>query len=110
MYTDYLKIESGRKNDKKELELGINYGYRDRVAAVFDFRHSMPQNVTGYKLSLDIENTDKATLCELEKLISSENKIINAIISLDGIISKGKAKIAQMFSFDGVSYDVEITN
>ena len=106
MNKDYLSIQ----NDKDELRLGINFGYVDRVSGVFDFQRSCPQNVTGYKLSLDIENTDKATLCELEKIIRTDNKFLNAIISLDGIISKGKAKIAQIFSIDGISYDVEITN
>lgn len=110
MKKDYLTIEGGREGDKKHLKVGINYGYIDRVAGVFDFQRSMPQNITGYKLSLDLENTDRTTLCELEKIICTENKFINAIISLDGIIAKGKAKIAQIFSLDGVSYDVEIIN
>ena len=106
MDKDYLTIE----NDAQELKVGINFGYVDRVAGLFDFQRSQPQNVTGYKLSLDIENTDSKTLCELEKLIRTENKFINAIISLDGIISKGRAKIAQIFSFEGISYDVELIN
>ncbi len=106
MNKDYLKIE----NNENELEVNINYGYVDRVAGVFDFKHSKPQNITGYKLSLDIENTDKATLTLLEKIIHTENKITNAIISLDGIISKGKAKLAKIFSLDGLSYDLELIN
>ena len=46
----------------------------------------------------------------MEKIIKVDNKVLNAIISLDGIISKGRAKIAQIFSIDGLTYDVEITN
>lgn len=103
---DYLKI----KNTKDELNLAINFGYVDRVAQVFNFKTNKPQNLTAYKLSLDIENTDRKTLHELEEIIRTENKIVNAVVSLDGIISQGKAKIAQMFSFDGVSYDVEVIN
>ena len=106
MDKDYLSIE----NDKQELKVGISFGYVDRVAGMFDFQRSQPQNITGYKLSLDLENTDCETLCELEKIVRTENKFINAIISLDGIISKGRAKIAQIFSFDGISYDVELIN
>lgn len=110
MNKDYLTIEDEQEGHKNKLEVGINYGYIDRVAGVFDFQTSAPRNITGYKLSLDIENTDKKTLCELEKIMCAENKIINAMVSLDGIISKGKAKIAQIFSFEGISYDVEIIN
>ena len=106
MYQDYLKIH----NEQEEFSFGINFGYVDRVSGMFDFQKNMPQNLTAYKLSLDIENADSGTLQELEKLIHSENKIIDAVISLDGIISKGKAKIAQLFSLDGFSYDVEIIN
>lgn len=106
MPKDYLKIES----DRQSLEVGINFGYVDRVAGAFNFNKNTTQNITGYNLSLDIENTDKTTLMEFEKIIRSDNKFINAIISLDGIIAKGKAKIAQIFSFDGISYDIEIIN
>lgn len=106
MHKDYLKLE----NDSGELELGINFGYVDRVAGIFDFKRSMPQNITGYKLSLDIESMGKEQLNELESIVHSENKFINAIISLDGIISKGKAKLAAFFSFDGISYDLELIN
>lgn len=110
MNKDYLTIENEQEGFKKNLEFGINYGYIDRVAGVFDFQKSTPRNITGYKLSLDIENTDKDTLCELEEIMCTDNKVVNAIVSLDGIISKGKAKISQIFSFDGIAYDVEIIN
>ncbi len=106
MSKDYLKLDNGDKN----LEVGINFGYVDRVAGVFDFKRSLPQNVTGYRLSLDIEHIKKEDFSLLEKFLHSENKLIDAIISLDGIISKGKAKLAAMFSFDGISYDLELIN
>lgn len=106
MNKDYLSIQ----NNQEELKLGINFGYIDRVAGIFDFQRSTPQNVTGYKLLLDLENTDEKTLCALEQIIKTDNKFINAIISLDGIISKGRAKIAQIFSLDGLSYDIELIN
>lgn len=106
MQRDYLKIQ----NEQEELSIGINFGYLDRVAGVFDFQRNKPQNITAYKLSLDIENTSSDTLRGFDSIIKSENKSINAVVSLDGIVSKGKAKIAQVFSFNGVSYDVEIVN
>ena len=106
VYQDYLKIQ----NLKNDCKLNINFGYVDRVAGMFDFQKSVHQNITGYKLMLDIENTDCKTLKELESAIHSEGKAIEAIISLDGIVSKGRAKISKMFSIDGASYDVEITN
>ena len=55
MNKDYLSIQ----NNQEELKLNINFGYVDRVAGMFDFQRSVPQNVTGYKLSLDLENTDQ---------------------------------------------------
>lgn len=110
MNKDFLSIEEYDADSKKRIEVGISYGYIDRVAGVFDFQKSLPRNITGYKLSLDIENADSTTLYELEKIIQTQNKFINAVISLDGIISRGKARIAQIFSFDGISYDVEIIN
>ncbi len=106
MSSDYLKIEG----EKEDLQVWVNFGYIDRVSGAFDFKKNETKNITGYKLALDLENTDSKTLYELEKLIHSDNKIINAIVSLDGIIAKGKAKIAQIFSFEGVSYDIEIIN
>ena len=106
MDKDYLRIENGAE----DIELGINFGYIDRISGTFNFQSNVPQNITGYKLSLDIENTDVQTLKKLEHFILKENKFLNTIISLDGIISKGKAKIAKIFSFDGISYDVELIN
>ncbi len=106
MQKDYLKIQ----NAHEELNIGINFGYVDRVSGVFNFQKNKIQNITAYKLSLDIENASGDTLRELESIIKSRNSGLDAVISLDGIISMGKAKIAQMFSFEGVSYDVEIVN
>ena len=106
MLKDYLKIQ----NEQEEFSFGINFGYVDRVAGMFDFEKNKPQNLTAYNLSLDIENADKIALQDLDKIINSENKSTEAIIFLDGIISKGKAKIAKVFSLDGISYDVEIIN
>ena len=106
MDKDYLRIENGTE----DIKLDISFGYIDRISGAFNFQSNAVQNITGYKLSLDIENTDVQTLKNLEHIMLKENKFLNTIISLDGIISKGKAKIAKIFSFDGISYDVELIN
>ena len=67
MLKDYLKI----RNEQEEFSFGINFGYVDRVAGMFDFEKNKPQNLTAYNLSLDIENADKIALQDLDKIINS---------------------------------------
>ena len=58
MHQDYLKIQ----NSQDEFKVNINFGYVDRVTGMFDFQKNVPQNITGYKLMLDIENADNETI------------------------------------------------
>lgn len=106
MTDDYLIIKSGNKAGN----FNISYGYIDRIFGAFDFKMNRPKNITGYRLKLSIEDMSPESLRLLEEFIAAREQYHDVMLSLDGIISKGRAKIAQILSYDGYNFDVELSN
>lgn len=94
--------------DGDKLNFDVEFGYIDRVYAEYNFSMQKQELVEGYSLSLNPENLDGKVLKELEEVSDSVNKFFNVTLNLDGLIHKGKAKIARKFGIGIFNVDVEI--
>lgn len=101
---DKLSIEF----EGEKLDFDVDFGYIDRVYSAFDFTKGQNEIIEAYSLNLNPENLDGKVLKELEEISENLNKFFNVSLDLDGLIHKGKAKIARKFGIGGFNIDVEI--
>lgn len=90
------------------LDLDVAFGYLDRSYTTFNYTSGKSENIDGYNIMLNPELLDGKTMKELEKISNQFNKFFEITLDLDGIIKKGKAKIAQRFGIGGFNIDLEI--
>ncbi|MFA6989052.1 MAG: hypothetical protein WC197_03185 [Candidatus Gastranaerophilaceae bacterium] len=94
--------------DGEKLDFDVDFGYIDRVYSEFNFSSGKKEIIEGYNISVNPENLDGKVLKELEEISENLNKFFNISLNLDGLIHKGKAKIARKFGIGGFNLDVEI--
>lgn len=103
-YKDKLIIEK----ENKQVDVEISFGYLDRIYSVYNSKTQQKEDIEGYNVTLNLENVGINNLKNLEEIINDIKTLHKIRLSLDGIVKEGKARIAQCFSMEGVSLDLEL--
>lgn len=108
-------MNEGAKKDKlcidyqgKHLNFDVAFGYLDRSYSEFNFATESEENIEGYSLNLNLDSLEGEIMRDLASIYNSTNKLYEITLNLDGLIHKGKAKIAKKFGIGGVNLDLEL--
>ncbi len=94
--------------DSNSLEFKVEFGYLDRSYKTFNFESKQNEYVEGYNIMLNTESIEPSNVQELEEVSKTMNEMHDVILNLDGMVTKGKAKIAQKFGLGGFNIDLEV--